>query len=208
MWNFLHCHPVMCLECKVHTKFSVYWKVAARLRQNTVNLLHLKYLLQLRTRVQWSNPPLQIGVIVPVGRFGLLLQSIWCPRCAGIYSYIHPACSSRCNRHFCQENYRFSDGKNRNSQSFGCDSARMCWEWSTPCRVSLQLLLELLLLTGCLLCEQENVAMEFMEVFVVVSMATGLSKELNGREASVNGNHWRPLYLSVKFLEIDMCLHM
>lgn len=111
MWNFLHCHPVMCLECKVHTKFSVYWKVAALLMQNTVNLLHLKYLLQLRTRVQWSNPPLQIGVIVPVGRFGLLLQSIWCPRCAGIYSYIHPACSSRCNRHFCQENYRFSDGK-------------------------------------------------------------------------------------------------
>lgn len=47
-------------------------------------------------------PPLQIRVTVPVGKFGFPLQSVCCPCCACMHSYIHPACCSRCNRHLCQ----------------------------------------------------------------------------------------------------------
>ncbi|KAF0034118.1 hypothetical protein F2P81_014184 [Scophthalmus maximus] len=54
------------------------------------------------------DPPLQIRVTVPVGGFGIRLQSIRGPCCcACISSYIHPACRSRCNRHLCRRNHRF-----------------------------------------------------------------------------------------------------
>lgn len=58
-----------------------------------------------------------------------------------------------------------------------------CWckyAESRACLVEFHTLLALLLVTGCLLCEQENVAVEFMEVFVVASMAT-VSRKMENR---------------------------
>lgn len=49
--------------------------------------------------VQDPGSPLQIGVTVPVHRFGCPPQSIWRPCCACISSCIHSAFSSRCDGH-------------------------------------------------------------------------------------------------------------
>lgn len=58
-----------------------------------------------------------------------------------------------------------------NSQSFGYNSALAKCAESGACLAEFHTPL-VLLVDDCLLCEQETVAVEFMEVFVVVSVAT------------------------------------
>lgn len=142
------------------------------------------------------DPPLQIRVTVPVGGFGIRLQSIRGPCCcACISSYIHPACRSRCNRHLCRRNHRFFlEIKNKLSVIWMQPVVLwMCRERSLPCRALANPPCPLLLLTGCLLCEQGNVAVGLMEMFVVVSIATVCQKKWSSSSSEASVNVMEPL---------------
>lgn len=110
-------------------------------------------------------PPLKIGVTDAV--FTIPLKSTCCP-CACMYTY---SCCSRCSRHLCRWGDRFLKNKNK----------------SLPCRISHTKTCPLVVWMAVCCVQQENVAVEFMEVFVVVSIATVYQKNGTATEDPASG---------------------